>query len=119
MPLTAILVQLNKMRTCVLSVRLFVSPWTVAHQAPLVHGDSPGQNTGVGRTSPEELPNPGIEPRSPVLQADALPSEPPDYIVHGIRPEYWSGVAFPFSRGSSQLRDQTQISCIAGGFFTS
>ena len=48
MPLTAILVQLNKMRTCVLSVRLFVSPWTVAHQAPLVLGDSPGQNTGVG-----------------------------------------------------------------------
>ena len=28
-------------------------------------------------------------------------------------------VAFPFSRGSSQPRDQTQVSCIAGGFFTS
>ena len=35
------------------------------------------------------------------------------------RPEYWSGVAFPFSRGSSQPRDQTQVSHIAGGFFTS
>ena len=43
------------------------------------------------------------------------------------RPEYWSGypfpilewVAFPFSRGSSQPRDQTQVSCIAGGFFSS
>ena len=34
------------------------------------------------------------------------------------RPEYW-WVAFPFSRGSSQPRDQTQISHIAGGFFTS
>ena len=35
------------------------------------------------------------------------------------RPEYWSGVAFPFSRGSSQPRDQTQVSHIAGAFFTS
>ena len=35
------------------------------------------------------------------------------------RPEYWSRwVAFPFSRGSSQPRNQTRISCIAGGFFT-
>ena len=35
------------------------------------------------------------------------------------RPEYWSGVAHPFSRGSSQPKDQTQVSCIAGRFFTS
>ena len=35
------------------------------------------------------------------------------------RPEYWSGVAFPFCRGSSQPRDWTQVSCIAGRFFTS
>ena len=33
------------------------------------------------------------------------------------RPEYWSG--YSLSRGSSQLRDRTQVSCIAGGFFTS
>ena len=42
------------------------------------------------------------------------------YIVHGIlqaRMQEW--VAFPFSRGSSQPRDQTQVSHIAGGFFTS
>ena len=40
--------------------------------------------------------------------------------VHGILPTRileWG--AFPFSRGSSQPRDQTQVSCIAGGFFTS
>ena len=38
-----------------------------------------GQNTGVGSLSPSpgDLPNPGIEPRSPTLQADSLPSEPP------------------------------------------
>ena len=39
--------------------------------------------------------------------------------VEFSRPEYWSRVAFPFSRGSSQPRDQTQVSHIAGGFFTS
>ena len=45
---------------------------------------------------------------------------PMDYTVHGIllvRILEW--VAFPFFRGSSQLRDQIQISHIAGGFFTS
>ena len=36
------------------------------------------QNTGVGKPfpSPEDLPNPGIEPRPPTLQADSLPAEP-------------------------------------------
>ena len=46
--------------------------------------------------------------------------EPIDYIVHGIiqaRILEWG--AFPFSRGSSQPRDQTQVSHIAGGFSTS
>ena len=31
----------------------------------------------MGSHSPEDLPNPGIEPRSPAWQADSLPSEPP------------------------------------------
>ena len=40
--------------------------------------NSPGQNTGVGRVSPSpgDLPNPGIELRSPTLQADSLAAEP-------------------------------------------
>ena len=44
-----------------------------------VHGDSPGKNTGSGLPclSPGDLPNPGIKPRSPALQVDSLPSEPP------------------------------------------
>ena len=44
-----------------------------------VHGDSPGQNTGVGchALSPGDLPNQRIEPRPPALQADSLPSEQP------------------------------------------
>jgi len=43
-----------------------------------------------------------------------------DYTVHGIlkaRIREW--VALPFSRGSSQTRDGTQVSSTAGGFFTS
>ena len=41
--------------------------------------DSPGKNTGVGLPFPTsgDLPNPGIKPRSPALQADSLPTESP------------------------------------------
>ena len=43
-----------------------------------VHGDCPGKNTGAGFHALHQgnLPNPGIEPRSPSLQADSLPVEP-------------------------------------------
>ena len=107
--------------------------------------------------SPEDLPNPGIKPRSPALQADSLPSEPQgkpkkyknqilkrkkystfhfrqswfrvsmgrwnwkmaqlcptlcdpiDHAVHGIlQARILEWAAFPFSRESSQPRDQTQ-----------
>ena len=45
--------------------------------------------------------------------------DPMDYTVHGIlQARILEWVAFPFSRGSSQPRDQTQVSCIAGRFFT-
>ena len=59
-------------------VRLFASPWTVAYQAPPSMGFSrQGYWSGLPLPSPEDLPDPGIEPRCPILQADALPSEPP------------------------------------------
>ena len=46
--------------------------------------------------------------------------DPMDYTVHGIlQARILEWVAFPFSRGSSQPRDRTQVSGIAGGFFTS
>ena len=45
---------------------------------------------------------------------------PMDYPVHGIlQARILEWVAFPFSRGSSQPRDWTQVSCTAGRFFTS
>ena len=60
-------------------VRLFATPWTVAYQAPPSMGFSSQECwSGVPvDPSPGDLPNPGIEPGSPALQADALPSEPP------------------------------------------
>ena len=59
-------------------VRLFGTPWTVAYQAPLSMGFSRQEYwSGVPFPSPGDLPDPGIEPRSPALQADALLSEPP------------------------------------------
>ena len=131
------------MCVCVLLSRagLFVTPWTVARQAPLSMGFSRQEYwSGLPFPSPGDLLDPGIEPRSPSLQADSLPPEPAGKpkihesesrsvvskslqpygcTVHGIlqaRKLQW--VAFPFSRGSSKPRVQTQVSCIAGGAFT-
>ena len=59
-------------------VRLFATPWTVAYQAPPSMGFSRQECwSGLPFPSPGDLPNPGIEPGSPAVQADALPSEPP------------------------------------------
>ena len=93
--------------------------------------------SGLLFPSPEDLPNPGIETRTPALQVDALTSEPPgkpkvkviqsclslcdpmDYTVHGIlQARVLEWVALPLSRGSSQPRDWTQVFHIAGRLFT-
>ena len=59
-------------------VRLFATPWTVAYQAPPSMGFSRQECwSGLPFPSPGDPPEPGIEPWSPELQADALPSEPP------------------------------------------
>ena len=61
----------------------FVTPWTVAHQVPLSIGFSrQGYWSGLLFPSPGDIPNPGIELRSPALQADPLPSEPPEKPNH-------------------------------------
>ena len=53
-------------------------PWTVAHKAPLSRGILQEEYRSVlPWLPPRDLPNPGIKPRSPVLQADPLPSKPP------------------------------------------
>ena len=61
-------------------VRLFVTLWTVSHQAPLSMGFSRQEYwSGLPFPSPGDLPDLGIKPRSPALQADALTSEPPGH----------------------------------------
>ena len=66
------------------------------------------------KTSPskEHLNRSESESRSVRLFATPWPVQSMEF----SRPEYWSWVAFPFSRGSSQPRDQTQVSHIAGGW---
>ena len=138
-----------------------LTPWSVACQAPLsMEFSRQGYWSGFLFPPPGDLPDPEIEPGSPALQVDSLPSEPegnfrprvtyhmlhfplslslPSHhvtclmkvtptlcnpmdptIVHGIlQARILDWVAFPFSRGSSQPRDQTQVSHIVGGFFTS
>ena len=57
---------------------LFVTPWTVARQAPLSMGFSRQEYwSGLPCPPPGDLPNPAIELRSSELQADSLPPEPP------------------------------------------
>ena len=82
-----------------------MTPWTIVHQAPLSTGFS-GQEywSGLPFPFPGNLPDPGIEPRFPTLQADTLPSEP---LATGRKfsqapssmgfsgQEYWSGLPFP------------------------
>ena len=56
---------------------LFVTLWTVTHQALLSMGFSRQEYwSGLPCPPPGDLPNPEIEPRSSVLQADSFPSEP-------------------------------------------
>ena len=63
-------------------VRLFATPWTVAHQAPQSMEFSRKEYwSGLPSPPPGDLPNPGIEPGSPTWQADALLSEPPGSLI--------------------------------------
>ena len=68
------------------SCRLFVTPWTVALPAPLSMGFSRQEYwSGLPFPSPGDFPDPGIEPRSPALQADSLQSGPPRKPIITIR----------------------------------
>ena len=59
-------------------VQLFMILWTVARQVLCSWGFSRLEYwSGLPRPPPGDLPNPGMEPRSPSLQVDSLPSEPP------------------------------------------
>ena len=67
-------------------VQLFATLWTVAYRAPLSMRFSRQEYcSGLPFPSPGDLPDPGIELRSPESQADALPSEPPGKPQNRIR----------------------------------
>ena len=61
--------------------------------------------------TPRALPNSRIKPRSPTLQVDSL------QVSHKGSPRTLEWLAYPFSSGSSQPRNQTGVSCIASGLF--
>ena len=91
--------QMVTVHTCC-HVQLFVTPWIVALQASLVI-------TGILQARilewvacppPGDLPNPGIEPRSPALWADSLLSEPPG------KPENTGVGSLSLLQGSSRPR---------------
>ena len=66
-------------------VQLFATLWTVAYQAPQSMAFSRQEYwSGLPFPSPGDLPNPGIEPRSPSLLADVLLSEPPGKPTHPV-----------------------------------
>ena len=68
--------------------------------------------TRATKEAPWDLPNPGTEPRFPILQADSLS------VIHKGSPRRLEWVAYPFSSRSSRPGNQTRVSCIAGRFFT-
>ena len=98
---------------CVLSrfihVWLFVTPWTVAHQA-LHSWNCPGKNAGVGSYSllqgifPTQGLNPGLPHCRQVLYQ----------LSHQGKPRILEWVAYSFSSESSWPRNQTEVSCISG-----
>ena len=77
--------------------------------------NSPGKNTGMGFhvLFQEIFPTQGSKPGHPHCKWIL------DYLSHQGSPRTLEWVAYPFSRGSSQPRNQTRASCLAGGFFTS
>ena len=80
-----------------------------------VHGDSPGKCSGMGSMSllQGNIPDPGIELRSPSLQVDSLPSKPPR------KPKSTAVGSLSLLWGSSQPRNRTGVCCIVGKFYTS
>ena len=123
------------------SVWLVVTLWTSAASLLCPWGFSRQECwSGLPFPSLGDLPNPGIRPRSPTLQVDSLPSEPPGKprkagvgslsLLQGNFPTQklnWGllhcrQILYQLSYWGAQISimwDQTQVSCIVGVFFTS
>ena len=86
-------------------VRLFATPWTVAYQTPPSIGFSRQEYwSGLPFPSLGDLLNPGTEPRSPTLQADSLPSEPPGTgSIPGSGRSTREGIGYPLQYSCASL----------------
>ena len=114
---TCLLMSCSRKFVCVLSqwCPTLCNPMDCSTPSSSVHGDSPEKNTGEGCHAllPGILTTQGSNPgilhcRHILLLTESQRS-----------PRILEWVAYPFSRGSSQPRNRTRVSCIAGGFFTS
>ena len=90
------------------------SPFSVGRGGLLSPWNSPGQNTGVGSLSFHQgiSPTQGSNPGHPHCRRTLY------QLSHKGSPRIMEKVACPFCSGSSQPRNQTGVSCIAGRFFT-
>ena len=94
-------------------VWLFATPWTIAHQAPPSMEFSKQEYwSGLPFPSPGDLPNPGIESRSPTLQADSLLTEPPGNPLNALGvPLNSLGALKHISNSHSPDRNDHQSTC--------
>jgi len=89
-------------------VQLCATPQTGAHQAPLSIGFSRQEYwSGLPCPFPGDLPDPGIKPTSPSLQADSLPSELPSRLLGKIGIMCCSGWGKGQGEGSRKIRGGT------------
>ena len=105
---------------------VFAIPWTAVCSAPLFMEYSRQEYwSGLPFPSLGDLPDWGIKPRSPTLQADSSPAEPAGNLLFAtqcsgiLQARILEWVVFPFSRVSSQPGDQSQVFCSANRFFAS
>ena len=102
------------MLNCFSHVPLFA---TLTHQAPLSMGFSrQGYWSGLPFPPPGDLPNPGIKPRYRALQADSLPSEPPEKSGFKHKPSLQTPVPCLLLLTSSKFRMFQDLNLQTGGF---
>ena len=113
--ITALLIGCAVLCLVAQSCSTFCNPMNCSPPGSSVHGDSPDKNTGVSCHAllqgifPTQKSIPGLPHCRRILYC----------LSHQGSPIILKWVAYPFSRGTSRPRNQTGISCIAGGFFTS
>ena len=88
--------------------RSVMTPWTIQS----MEFSRPEYWCGWSFLSPGDLPNPGIEPRSPALQTYSLPAEPPG------KPKNTGVGSLSLYNRPSRPRNWTKVSCITGRFVT-